>query len=125
MDFILQTKRFTKDELSRINFCRLYLDVHTISDIATACGKFLNRRLLQGNLNHYTSISNNLGTIQQKPSCKRSWNLWRRACTILCSNLKTKRLTTPLGPWIIPYTKLRRQWWLYSRQTNPLLLAIQ
>ena len=30
-------KKFTRTELRRINYCVLCLDVHTISDIATAC----------------------------------------------------------------------------------------
>ena len=50
MDHILATKRFTKSQLLRINYCRLYLNVHTVSDIATACGRFLCPLLLKVDL---------------------------------------------------------------------------
>jgi len=33
MDFVLSLNTFTKGELRRINYCRLYLDVYTISDM--------------------------------------------------------------------------------------------
>lgn len=115
MDFILSLDIFKRGELRRINYCRLYLDVHTISDIATACGRFLSKDLLSGNTSVETSQSKGKGVVQDRPTCKRSWQLWRRACTMLCSNKRTKRLCDPLGHWIVPYQELRRQWPLYSK----------
>ena len=44
MDFVLRLNTFTKGELRRINYCKLYLDVHTISDIATAYVDDISRR---------------------------------------------------------------------------------
>ena len=114
MDFVLQQK-FTKGELRRINYCRLYLDVHTISDIATACGRYLSKGLLLGRPSMETSRSKGNGVVQNRPTCDRSWQLWRRACTQLCSNKRTKRLYEALGPWIVPYQELRRHWPLYSK----------
>ena len=57
MDFILSLNMFTQGELRRINYCRLCLDVHTISDIATACGRYLSKELLLGNPSFETSQS--------------------------------------------------------------------
>ena len=45
MDFVLSLKKFTRAELRQINYCRLFLDAHTISDITTACGRDLSREL--------------------------------------------------------------------------------
>ena len=92
MDHVIASKRFTKGQLARINYVRLYLDVHTVSDIATACGKFLAK-------DHARKGRPRVN--QAEPQCKRTWQLWNRACTLLCSNKRTKRLTTPLGPWTV------------------------
>ena len=90
MDHVLGLQKFSRAELKRINYCRLFLDVQTISDISTACGKFLSRDLLDGNPSFETSRAKGLRAVQKKPTCKRTWQLWRQACTLLCSNKKTK-----------------------------------
>ena len=94
MDFVLSLKMFTQGELRRINYCRLFLDVHTISDIATACERYLSKELLLGNPSFETSQSKGKGVVQSRPTCDRSWQLWRRACTRLCSNKRTKGYPT-------------------------------
>ena len=103
MDHVLELKKFPRAELKKINYCRLFF-VQTVSDISSACGKFLSRDLLDGNPSFETSRVKGLRAVQKKPTCKRTWQLWRQVCTFLCSNKKMKQLT--LGKWIVPYQEL-------------------
>jgi len=100
MDHILATKRFTKGQLLRINYCRLYLNAHTISDIATACGRFLCPSLLKGNLDPIDRNWKANHPIQEKPNAA-SWKIWNRACTMICLDRRRKTIR-PLGQWTVP-----------------------
>ena len=116
MDHILATKRFTESQLLRINYCRLYLNAHTVSDIATACRRFLCPLLLKGDL---VPIDRNWKTnhlIQEKPS-DNSQKIWNRACTMICLYRRRKTIR-PLGPWTVPYSKIQRHRFLHSNTTN-------
>ena len=61
------------------------------------------------------SVTSQQPAMQDRPTCDRSCQLWRKACTLLCLNKKTKRLSEALGNWILPYQELRRHLPLYSR----------
>ena len=119
MDQVLASNAFNNAQLRRINYCRLYLDVLLISDMSTACGKYIHQNIFQGvPLGHQTVTSNTIN--QQRPTCLDSWRLWRKACRLLISNKYTLLLRLPLGPWIIPMHLLRQTRPLYSPSHDQL-----
>ena len=44
-----RTEKFTRADVKKINYFKVFLDVQTVSDIATACGKFISTDLLYDN----------------------------------------------------------------------------
>jgi hypothetical protein len=48
MDHILQCDEFTPRHIRFFNYCRLFLQVHTIADLSTAQGTQMDLSLLQG-----------------------------------------------------------------------------
>ena len=78
MDVILQSGQFTNDEIKRLNYCRLYLQAQTISDLATIDGYQLDETKRQG----YPSLQSSTtyeGLIHQKRPSEKEWTLWQRA----------------------------------------------
>ena len=68
MDFIIASTEFTPQDVKRINACRLYLDVHTISDMALASRDYIHPAVISGNKEAMTSSSCDLECIQQRPT---------------------------------------------------------
>jgi hypothetical protein len=48
MDIILEANVFTDAEIRKLNYCRLYLQVITLSDITKPNGEELDARMLDG-----------------------------------------------------------------------------
>ena len=142
MDLVLESNLFKDKQICQINSCRMYLQVHTISDLSNARGTHMHPNMLQGNLTKTNGKSLRLETIQERPTTSTAWNTWRQACRLWC-NTVTMRLHTSLGSWNHPSPQLRRQWkynWdpttrslfihtpttitKYSRQANGRLIPI-
>jgi hypothetical protein len=110
MDIIIDSGRYSDKELCYLNYCRIYLQASTISDLTDARGTVLDKAMLAGEPTILSSKTN-LHRFNQSRPPKRLWNLWKRANS-LWSN-KDGRLFTSLGRWTVPPNELRRRWPAY------------
>ena len=67
MDMVLNSKTFTAIQICRINYCCLYLQVHTLSDITQNCGVWLDKSMLKGNPDADAPSSNLIHFVQRQP----------------------------------------------------------
>ena len=104
MDIVIDSKKFANCEIERINYCRLYLQVHTISDITKSSGVWLHEEFLPEKHTIETPTTTEIKFNQQHPGPK-SWRLWRRANLLWAS--KYGRLHTSLGQWLISCSEHR------------------
>ena len=109
MDRIITEGTFTDSQLTLINYCRLYLQAITLSDITTLNGSRLDKHKLKGKWSSYSSTSTIHKVVQQRPN-ESAWSQWRKACKMFTTNGK---LHTPLGRWIVPESTSRTQWPAY------------
>lgn len=112
MDQILSSNKFTAAQIRRLNYCRLYLQATTISDITDATGRRLDPAKLLGTFSGRSSTTTWLKVNQGRPS-KAEWQLWRRA-----NKLWSKPngiLNEPLGSWLDLRKKQRQQHFAYKR----------
>ena len=123
MDVLMASNHYTPAEIRKLNYCRLFLNVTTIADIAKPCGKVVDESLLHGAPSLYSSRSNHLSIHQETPS-PSEWKLWRRAY-LIWSDIHGN-LRTPLGEWIQPIHAQRNRHFAYQeglclwiRQSNP------
>ncbi len=92
---IFQAHNFSPSQLRQLNHCRLFLQVITISDIATADGKRILPSALQGI--RASDRSSSLQWPRQESPPKPVWDLWRLAL----SHFSTQsRLNQSLGRWV-------------------------
>lgn len=109
MEDIIQSHDFTPKEIRYISACQQYLQVHTISDLALADGIQIDRSIVAGNPSILSSKSNHLEVHQPKPDSSVVWTTWRKACRRWYWT-HTCELKSPLGKWLHPSRKLRRDW---------------
>ena len=119
MDIILASNHYSPAEIRKLNYCRLYLNVITISDIARPCGTRLDEHFLSAQPSTTSSRSTQMGIHQESPSPKE-WKLWRRA-NLLWSTIDG-RLRTPLGMWLYPIHDQRRHHFAYSSDSSLWIL---
>ena len=112
MDKVLQRSRFTEQQIRLINYCRMFLQVHTVADIATAGGTHVDPCFIHGNPSLLSSRSTDLEVHQERPITLEAWRLWKAACKLWC-NIQTGALHRPLGQWKFPGASLRRSWPYY------------
>ena len=118
MDHVLQSKQFTNKQIQSINYCRLYLQAVTVSDITNASGNRIFSGILQGKIDAITSINTWHTTNQANPDTA-SWKLWKKACELFtCKGV----LLDHLEWWLHSPTKLRRRWPFYYDPTTDYLL---
>jgi Reverse transcriptase (RNA-dependent DNA polymerase) len=113
MDMILDSGQFTNAQIRRLNYCRLYLQVVTLSDITDAEGEYVDPAQLQGDKAVYSSQTTWLHVHQAKPS-QVEWQLWRKANLIW--SYHDGELHTPLGEWLINIQQQRNQHYAYIRK---------
>ena len=125
MDHVLSHDKFKPAHIKAINWCRMYLGVVTVSDIANAAGTHISKAMFDGDLDKVPTSSGWLTVHQKKPDPK-SWAVWRRACRLIAGSADLV-LQTPLSAWVVPTAQMRRLWktWkspgvdkLYIRQPN-------
>jgi len=107
MEKVIDSGRFKPAEVRTINYCRLWLDVHTISDITDEKGRFILQGYREGNRPRQFRSSKDLPCIQSKPETKLAWATWRKALKLWSTN--SGRLYRPLGKWRQPSHQLRQQ----------------
>ena len=96
--------RLPTSTLTRINRCRLYLQVITLSDIVSADGTIVLPAAKQGNF--IEERPSNISWPKQGYPTKADWSEWRKAISLLETNGK---LSVPLGAWTAP----SHQTWQY------------
>ena len=105
-------KKFTKTEWKRANKCRIYLQVLTIGDIATADGTEIDEGIMKGE--YQKSRARRLDwPYQQKPKSSY-WTTWRK---VLRKGLLGEKgqLQKKVGRWIRSTEELYIgvwEWWL-------------
>eukprot|EP00980_Cylindrotheca_fusiformis_P027515 scaffold20799_cov73-Cylindrotheca_fusiformis.AAC.4 len=120
MDVATSAADFSVQDLCRLNYCRLFLQAVTASDIVkpTSRGDTIDPDLRHGDASLHVSPTTNYCPITQAKPSKSSWNVWRRFCIILLDSLLE---SNPLGRWIVPGTDLRLQWQCYFEYASKLL----
>ena len=113
MDAVLQHGKFKPCEIRRINYCRMYLNVILLSDIATPGGRELDRAMYNGNPINAASTGKCHFVEQANPNGK-AWQAWRKAMHVLfCKKRSLKLHHRFLGRWLHPAPKLHRYWKVY------------
>jgi hypothetical protein len=89
---------YRREELWRLNLCRLFLRVAAVADLSTADGSQILETAWVGKerLNSRSAI---LWPNQGKLD-KGTWNQWQNALTKSLSLSRSRRLEAPLGDWI-------------------------
>jgi hypothetical protein len=78
MDHVLNSNHYTPAEVRRLNYCRLYLNAVTVSDLANPDGITLDPSFLEGRLSTRSSLIAKYKVHQERP-LQQEWSLWRRA----------------------------------------------
>ena len=81
MDTVLASNRFTSTQICKINYCRLYLQAMTLSDICVADGTRLDSEFFFGRIPPGSAYTTWHSFTQDRPS-ETSWRLWRKACRL-------------------------------------------
>ena len=116
---------FSNQDLLRINRCRLYLQVHMVSEISTTDGRQLLSPIWRGQ-QPTCSVSKLFWPRQQRPSSS-SWRVWRQFLSQLLRPGSYNYYSThlplrqTLGAWHRHFTDDRQWLWFYSRNDNNLL----
>jgi hypothetical protein len=118
MDQAINNPTFSDADVILINYCRLYLQVTTISDMCTSDGATIDEALHSGELDSASSTSAWLHFTQGRPSTQ-AWILWRRLLTYWFDS--EGMLHEPLGPWLLSANLLRRNWPTYHDAANDYL----
>jgi exonuclease III len=111
MDLIIQSARYKPADIRKLNYCRLYLNVVTLTDITKPNGHDLDPCFVQGQRSLYSS-STRWHTVNQERPSEKEWRLWQSA-QALWSNPQGK-LNLPLGAWLLPLSGLRVQFFAYK-----------
>lgn len=74
MDHVLASKEFSAREICRINYCHLFLQVITVSDITNASGTWIFNGIQKGNTSEITNSTTWHHTVQGNPDVA-SWKL--------------------------------------------------
>jgi hypothetical protein len=96
MDVVLASRFFKPQEIKFINYCRLYLQVLSLSGMYNAQGNALAVGIYDGYRSASQSCSVLLEPLQDQPS-KVTWSLWRRF--LFLNTADGCWVCEPLGPW--------------------------
>jgi hypothetical protein len=118
MDHVISSGKFTNKEITQVNYCRMHLQVTTVSDVCQANGTFIDEAFRDGNLDESSSSSKWLHVNQPRPS-QPIWSLWTRALSYWFDYEGI--IHKPLGPWILPGNQLRRTWPSYYDSSTDML----
>ena len=81
MDAVVAHDQFTPKQVCLIHYCRLYLQVLTLSDITLANGTHLDPAIHQGTKSLLSSNTRLHHFRQDRPS-PAAWKQWKRACRL-------------------------------------------
>jgi hypothetical protein len=106
MDHVLDAK-FSPHAICLVNYCHLYLQAVTLSDIANATGSCLDPSFLEGELLPLSS-NTQWHHINQAWLSPEAWHYWWKAC--LLWSKPDSSLHQPLGAWLHPHTTQHHIW---------------
>ena len=106
MDAIIAAKTFTLAEIRRLNYCRLYLQALTASDLTETTGRSLDTSKLHGNPSRMSSMTMGEVIYQERPA-ELEWKLWRKANRLWSHHDNT--MVQPLGQWLQNCHSLHQQ----------------
>jgi len=108
-------------KLMKLNACRMYLQVMTLTEISDYMGKELRPQVLLEHASHCPKGLTNISMSTLKwphvalpsPTC---WHIWTSMiCTLYTGSLTRTHLQHPLGKWTIHYDSHRFwHWWHYD-----------
>lgn len=87
----------TNSQLTELNRCRLFLQVHTLSDIVDGSGTRLSKQYFDGTIDQYRTPSHDWPK-QGNPGTSQ-WALWRKSLKKCFPLSPENTLLTPLGSW--------------------------
>ena len=122
MECIVQSQQFSEKEIVRLNYCRLFLNAVTISDLTSTRGDRLDPGKLVGQPSLDSTTSKWLDVLQDKPSATE-WELWTRANRLWSD--EEGKLYQPLGRWIQHLPDRRIQHFAYQCHHNLFVLRNQ
>ncbi len=96
MDTLLQSGAFTVAQIKTLNYCQLYLQVVTVSDICHANGTHVDAGYISGCPTLLSSQTNWITINKARPADKH-WVLWQLATRTWCR--ADHSLYRPLGDW--------------------------
>jgi hypothetical protein len=105
MEIAMATPGLSPSHIKMINYCCLFLQVLTLSNICNAEGTKLVECISKGNRNGKQSYSILEEPLQERPN-EVPWGIWGRFLQQICYNKYW--LMRPLGPW---YARLSTRWW--------------
>jgi hypothetical protein len=103
-----------------VNYCCLYLQAVTNSDISNASGSRSFWGIQKGNTTKIQSPTAWHHTVQAKPSAT-SWKQWKQACTLFTTS---GILHDQLEEWLVPHHEQLCQWPDYFDPCSDRLLDI-
>jgi hypothetical protein len=121
MEMILESNQFTALQIRRLNYCRLYLQVVTISNITDATGTHLDQSKLHGIPDAKSSTTTWIHVHQDRPS-EDEWKLWKKANRIW-STIHGE-LHTAMGRWLHPRPSQRQQYFAYLHRNRRLYIRV-
>jgi hypothetical protein len=126
MDIVMKMEKLKPGQIRRINYCRLYLNVTTLSDITNATGDTIDPAAIAGKKDQMQAHSTWQEIHQQNPD-KISWSLWRKVLRqVSYRQGRQHRLIQPLGQWTILTEHMRQAWHFWQDpSTNKLYHQIE
>ena len=110
---------FSNQEVLLLNYCRLYLQVVTISDISKVFGTRLHTNFLQDTTINWSPKSKNIKIRQRKPGPK-AWRVWRQANSLWTT--KNGKLYQHLGQWLYTPSQQRMHTFVYPNHKKIVFL---
>jgi hypothetical protein len=96
MEVVLASNLFTPTKCKPINYCRMFLRVHSIADLTLAGGKHIGSSFLALDPSLLSSIFTLIEPLQDRPQTASALGLWQHANRLWC-NTVTGGLHQPLG----------------------------
>ena len=115
MEWIVHSNHFTDKEIARLNYCRLFLNATTLSDLTNTTGDYLDPSKLRGAPSLLSSTSKWMAAHQEKPS-DSGWKLWEQANRLWSQ--REGKLHQPLGRWLQVLPMRRIQHFAYKHQCH-------
>ena len=122
MDAVLANPTFKPFQVRLVNYCRLYLRVVTVADIASAKGDTIDPGMLQGSPNAVNVNSAWCHVHQQRPG-PSAWACWRKACRLFAT--RNGDIIDPLGDWTVEPGTTQRSYPFWQDPHHPGWLCHQ